>query len=222
MTRQAAGVSQAPPRTATLIVGAIAALTAFAALTFTVLEHGAPAWDRALFRTFYMGETTGAPGAAPNDSEMLDALMPFLNRAAHGPAIALLVAIFVTFFALTRRWRIVAFLVAASSIVLLAGELKTLFGRPAPFESHGGVTFPSGHGMGSMAIALAVAAALATTPLRWPAVAGGAVFVAAVAIAVIADGGHWPSDVLGGWLLAVAWVSALVAAFRVQLSRPSP
>jgi membrane-associated phospholipid phosphatase len=39
-----------------------------------------------------------------------------------------------------------------------------------------------------------------------------AVFVVAVGVAVIADGGHWPSDVLAGWCLAVAWVVSLRAA----------
>ncbi len=206
-------------RARTLAITALAALAAFAAVAAVVLDGDAPGWDRSLFSTFYSGETAGPPGAAPNKSELLDAVMPLLYRAGHGPAILLLVALTIAAAVISRRWRTAAFVAAAFCIVLLAGALKSLFARPAPFESHGGVSFPSGHAIGSMAIALAIAALLAPTRLRWPALAGVSAFVTAVAIAVVADGGHWPSDVLGGWLLAISWLCLLVGTFRIPLAR---
>ena len=60
-----------------------------------------------------------------------------------------------------------------------------------------------------MAVAAAfVVLALGTRWLRIVAVAA-ALFVVAIGAAVIADGGHWLSDVIAGWCLAIAWVSAL-------------
>ena len=192
---------------------ALAALAAFALLAVVVLDGGPPGWDQTLFRELYSGETTGPPGAAPNDSALLDALMPWISRTADGRAILVLTVLVLGTLVLARRPKDAAFVGAACSVVLVAAGLKELLARPAPFESHGGISFPSGHAMGSMAMALSLT--IVADPWLRPFVAvAGAAFVIGVAIAVIADGGHWPSDVLGGWLLAIAWVSALVRPYR--------
>ena len=60
-----------------------------------------------------------------------------------------------------------------------------------------------------MAIAAGIVALVWASRWRWLAVVVGAMFVAAVGMAVVADSGHWPSDVLAGWCLALAWVAAL-------------
>ena len=71
-----------------------------------------------------------------------------------------------------------------------------------------GFGFPSGHAMVSMTAALLVGGAI------WPAPDGRrkawatvlvAAFVSAVAVGLVGRGRHWPSDVLGGWLLAAAY-----------------
>jgi len=74
---------------------------------------------------------------------------------------------------------------------------------------HGaGFGFPSGHAMVSMTAALLVSGAI------WPALDGRrkawatvlvAAFVSVVAVGLVGRGRHWPSDVLGGWLLAAAY-----------------
>ena len=71
-----------------------------------------------------------------------------------------------------------------------------------------GFGFPSGHAMVSMTAALLVSGAI------WPALDGRrkawatvlvAAFVSAVAVGLVGRGWHWPSDILGGWLLAAAY-----------------
>ena len=52
---------------------------------------------------------------------------------------------------------------------------------------------------------------------RRPAVALGALVVLAVGLSRIVLGVHWTSDVLGGWLLSLAWVLAVLSAFRLRL-----
>jgi len=50
-------------------------------------------------------------------------------------------------------------------------------------------------------------------------VAGAAVIALAVGASRIYLGGHWVSDVVGGWLLAAGWLLALIG-IRAALERP--
>ncbi|MDH6112421.1 membrane-associated phospholipid phosphatase [Kitasatospora sp. MAP12-15] len=84
-----------------------------------------------------------------------------------------------------------------------------------------GPSFPSGHAM-TAAIASGTLAALvwpqAARAGRIAACSLAALTTAAVGFTRIALGVHWPSDVLGGWLLAAAVLGASTAA--VELCRP--
>jgi membrane-associated phospholipid phosphatase len=83
-------------------------------------------------------------------------------------------------------------------------------------------SWPSGHSTAVMSLALASVLA-APTRLRPVAAALGASLAIAVGYSVIATGMHYPSDVVGGFLVAAAWtlltIAALLAAERL---RPSP
>jgi membrane-associated phospholipid phosphatase len=82
-------------------------------------------------------------------------------------------------------------------------------------------SWPSGHATASMSLALA--AVLVAAP-RWrPALAAaGAAFATAVGFAIVALTWHYPSDVLGGWLVAAAWAFAAAAVVRAVERRPAP
>ena len=99
------------------------------------------------------------------------------------------------------------------TVVVLEPLLTEAFGRSLPFGGRGD-SFPSGHAMTSMASVAAVIALLAPTRLRWPAVAAGMLLVGCIGVSVVSDGGHWPSDVLAGWCVSLAWVSAAWLALR--------
>jgi membrane-associated phospholipid phosphatase len=71
-------------------------------------------------------------------------------------------------------------------------------------------SFPSGHA--TVAFAVGIAATLVVPPAlrRW--VAGLAVlYGAAIGVAVVAVGWHRPSDVVGAYLIVIAWAAAAVA-----------
>lgn len=78
-------------------------------------------------------------------------------------------------------------------------------------------SWPSGHATASMTLALCLVLAV---PARWRPTAAfvGAGFAISVSYAILALGWHFPSDVLGGFLVAITWtllaVAALVAAER--------
>lgn len=74
-------------------------------------------------------------------------------------------------------------------------------------------SFPSGHAMGSMTLALTLLLLCwsVRTPWgsswRWPTALLGALFVLWVGWARIYLGVHYPSDILAGWCAALAWTA---------------
>lgn len=195
-----------------LVATAILALAAFALLTVYAIAADPAAWDRLGFRHLYTGESDWPGGSTPGqDNSALNAAQPYLYRLADARTLALLTAAVLITLLLLRRIRAAAFFVAAISVIALVQVLKPLVDRPSPFPLPGEPSFPSGHAAGSMALAAGVVAVLASGRWRWAAAVAGALLVVAVGIAAVSDSGHWPSDVLAGWLLAVAWIAALGA-----------
>ena len=113
---------------------------------------------------------------------------------------------------------------------VLATVLKVEFARPRPSfadpvvpQGHG-YSFPSGHATGSMAVYGALAyVAVATVPRRGARAAwavAALALVAAIGFSRLYLGKHFPSDVIGGWSVALAWVGALaLAIFRREPRR---
>ena len=132
-----------------------------------------------------------------------------------------------------RRYREGVF--AAVSIVgslLLNVAAKHSFGRArpdlwqsiAPAETT--YSFPSGHAMGSMTLALVVVMLCwsVRTPWgwnwRWPVTILGAVFVLLVGLSRIYLGVHYPSDILAGWSAALAWTVGVYGLVFYGTLRP--
>ncbi|MDR1076650.1 MAG: phosphatase PAP2 family protein [Xanthomonadaceae bacterium] len=114
-----------------------------------------------------------------------------------------------------RRWRTVAFVtLAAAGTGLLNSGAKHIFQRTRPslWESiapEHNFSFPNGHAMGSMSLALVLL--LLTWHTRWRngMLAAMIVFVASVGMSRIYLGIHYPSDILAGWSFSTAWVGVL-------------
>jgi membrane-associated phospholipid phosphatase len=115
---------------------------------------------------------------------------------------------------------------AAAALVVGAGVttqlLKFVFAYPRFADTwwtqpHD-LAFPSGHA--TAAAALSIALVLVVPPVhRLTAAAVGILATAGVCISVIILGWHYPSDVLGGLLVASAWGFAAVAWLRFQVYR---
>jgi membrane-associated phospholipid phosphatase len=124
----------------------------------------------------------------------------------------------------------------AIGVVLLGANvtthvLKPLLAQPRPFDAHdaiGSASWPSGHATAAMSFVLC--SVLAAPTRARPAVAAlGAVFAVAVCYSFLALGWHYPSDVLGGFLVATTWTLLAISGLRaldkhgipaVQASRP--
>ncbi|MEU4607771.1 phosphatase PAP2 family protein [Kribbella sp. NPDC023972] len=115
-----------------------------------------------------------------------------------------------------RRWRDALFVTTGVGVVWAVNPLlKQLVGRsrpdlwplPADVSEY---SFPSGHAANTTAL---IGALVLILRKRWPAVAGVVVVVAA-GWAQLALGRHYPTDVLAGWLWALAWVGLLQNVLR--------
>jgi undecaprenyl-diphosphatase len=110
---------------------------------------------------------------------------------------------------------------------VLATAVKDATDRPRPQPPHpvataAGLSFPSGHALGVTVATVVFAVVIQALTgrrvprLYWPsAVAAGAV----CGFARVGLGLHYPSDVLGGYLLGAAWAAAAVAAWHAVSPR---
>lgn len=125
-----------------------------------------------------------------------------------------------------RRAAVLVLVMAGSALVTTA--LKVLVGRPRPSDEYVAGTpltsfsFPSGHSLNS-AVFLGLLAAYAVLFLRrrWavPAVIGTLLVTVLVGLTRIYLAYHWFTDVLGGWTVAVAWLSLVGASAHVCVVR---
>lgn len=107
------------------------------------------------------------------------------------------------------------FLVAMAVVALIERGLKMLVGRETPKYHELG--FPSGHAMGSLTLVLLVCGTVWPALTRRQRVLVGlvsAVFVIAVGISRLGLRVHWPSDVVGGWLIAAAYAMWVLPVVR--------
>ena len=122
--------------------------------------------------------------------------------------------------------------IAVAAILLGANVtteiLKLITAAPRPLMIHasfpavGPRSWPSGHATAAMSLALCWVLA---APTRWrPAVATlGAAFTVAVVYSFLALAWHYPTDVLGGFLVATTWTLAVVSGLlAVQKRGASP
>lgn len=80
-----------------------------------------------------------------------------------------------------------------------------------------GLSFPSGHAMGSaITYGVLLLVLLPAVPPRWRRVAVALVvgLVLLIGSTRVALGVHYPSDVVGGWLLGALWLAVTAAAFH--------
>lgn len=176
------------------------------------------------------GAAQGLNAAAVSQPALVAALRtvsvvldPWTFRAGAVAAVVVLVR--------RRRDRVavwVAVTVGGSGVVGLAA--KHLFGRErpvldTPVASAPGLSFPSGHALGSVVgLGVVLLLLLPRVAPRWrpPLVAAAAAGVLAVGLSRVGLGVHYVSDVVAGWLLGSAWLSATTVAFAVRAAVADP
>ncbi len=118
---------------------------------------------------------------------------------------------------------------AAAALTILGGTvltaqlLKSLLATTRPWAAPPdafveAASWPSGHATASLAVAICFVLVVPDR-FRTAAVLIGGGFAIGVACSVLAVGSHYPSDVVGGMLVAAAWTALGVAALRATDAR---
>jgi membrane-associated phospholipid phosphatase len=134
---------------------------------------------------------------------------------------ALLVVAALIFLLLKRWWNDLKFLVMATGGILAIVDLwlKPFFDRARPHAKLlpvDGRSFPSGHAAGSIAFYFAMVAILSLhyPHLRRPLALGATLWVALVWLSTLVARAHWPSDLLAGGVVGLAWLTICLAFWR--------
>jgi membrane-associated phospholipid phosphatase len=154
----------------------------------------------------------------------LDAMALRVARLADPAPFAFWTALLAAFALYRRQLRhAVAVIVLLGGANVIAQGLKMSLHHERWHSFLGGYqlgpsSFPSGHATASMALAFA---ALLVTPAAWRRIVAiaGAIFAVAVSESVMLLAWHFPSDVVGGFLVATACALATVAALQVADER---
>lgn len=200
-----------------LFLGVGLPLVAFGNLAQDVYRRGGIGWDVPILRYVHRHSTPGR-----------DAVTTFISDIGHlYGVVPMAVLIVVALLVVRRRGNALFFAVAMVGAGTLNSGAKMFFQRtrpdlwlsPSPEHTY---SFPSGHSMGSMAFAAALAVLAWPTRWRWWAIVLGGTFTLLVGFSRVYLGVHFPSDVVAGWSASLAWVLGLSQLAYGRLVKPRP
>lgn len=192
-------------------------LIAFGDLAEEVWSQGGILWDAPILR-FVHGQSTPE----------LDAAMLFISAIGYAYGVVpAAVLIFVVLLVMRRRGNALFWAMAVGGAGALNQGAKLFFRRDRPdlwisIAPEHTYSFPSGHAMGSMALAATLAVLAWPTRWRWWAIVAGGVFTFLVGFSRVYLGVHFPSDVIAGWSAALAWVLGLSQVAYGRPAKPRP
>jgi len=168
-------------------------------------------WDQSILNYFH-----------ENSQENLDRLASILTNFGTTwgvlPGTVLLYGVF----SVNLQWRKTYYILTTMvGALLISYYFKLFFHRPRPhfwpslFPLPSDYAFPSGHALLSLSFSLALITLAWYTRWRWAIVVLGFTFAIAIAWTRLYLGVHYPSDILAGWLLAIAWVTGISALFNL-------
>lgn len=203
----------------------IAVALIFLKLASEVSEGETQKFDERLLLSLRKAEDPGTPiGPAWLKAAALDV------TALGGPTVlALVVAAVTGFFLLQRLYKNALFVfVASSGGWYLNNALKALFARPRPevvphLREVASLSFPSGHALTSAVVYLTLGALLMRVAqgrlVKWYCMIVAMLATFIVGASRVYLGVHYPTDVLAGWLVGLAWAFICVLLERAAERR---
>jgi undecaprenyl-diphosphatase len=203
-----------------LTVGAVLAIIAtagFAELAERVLAGGTQAFDVAILQWLHN-----------HQSKPLTALMVEMTYLGTGTVVIVVVGVAALFLWHTEHKHSARLLLAATvGNILLNGALKLVYhrARPSVFEwqtTAVSSSFPSGHAMSATVVYGTVAYLLVRLQRhRWAkvlTVTTAVLLILLICLTRLYLGVHYPSDVIGGIIVGLAWASFCMATLEASLA----
>jgi undecaprenyl-diphosphatase len=113
---------------------------------------------------------------------------------------------------LLKNWRSLLFVIlTALGSIGLTYSMKATFHRPRPhlwenfYHLPSSYSFPSGHALSSMTLVIIIIILSWQTRWRTLSIILGSIFALIIGWTRLYLGVHYPSDIVGGWCLAIAW-----------------
>lgn len=157
-------------------------------------------------------------------SELIDKAALEVTALGTGTVVLMIVCVSGLFLGITRhRYSALLLLVATGGGLVLNTVLKLFFDRPRPSVFEWGTqavssSFPSGHAMSATIVYSTVAYLAARLSsrlwLRWLTMFVAAIIIALIALSRIYLGVHYPSDVLAGAIVGLAWAAFCMATLE--------
>ena len=146
---------------------------------------------------------------------MLDAPIIWLTNLGGPSVVPVITAVIVIMLFMMRRNTAalkIALSVGGAGIINLI--LKSFFGRTRPelwdrLVTEHSFSFPSGHAMASTALAASVIAVTWGTRWRYWMITLGLGYMLTIGFTRLYLGVHYPTDIIAGWMVAIAWVSLI-------------
>ena len=197
------------PRRRDALVVALCAVVVLG-LSLAIDPRRAPAFDEAILT--WLGEHLRGPVG--------DALLQ-VYRLSGVHVTGFLVLAALIYVLLRRWWNDLRLLVMATAgiLVIIDLALKPLFDRSRPQDKLldvDGRSFPSGHAAGAVAFygAMLMILALHYPQLRRPLAIGASLWVALVWLSTLYARAHWPTDLLAGGAVGLAWLTLCLGFWR--------
>ena len=203
-----------------LVIGAILAVAgtlAFSELAERVRGGGTQAFDVAVLQWLHERQTP-----------LLTSLMLEMTYLGTGTVVMMIVGVAALFLWHTEHKHSARLLLATTfGNILLNGALKLVFHRPRPSvfawqTSAVSSSFPSGHAMSATAVYGTVAYLLIRLQKHhWSralTLVGAVLLILLICLTRLYLGVHYPSDVLGGMIVGLAWASFCMATLEASLA----
>ncbi len=146
--------------------------------------------------------------AVTHQSPALTTFMTAITHLGGGSVVVVVLAAFALYAAKSRRWgQLVALIVSVAGGATISDAVKEWIARERPpVETHlviaDNPAFPSGHAIQAIVCYIAVAVMLRRR--RWWFIMVG--LAVSIGVSRVYLGVHWPTDVVGGWLLGGCWL----------------
>jgi membrane-associated phospholipid phosphatase len=199
-----------------LLLGVCLPLQIFILLLLAVQNHeGALNWELPILLTIH--DQTG---------EKLNLLAEILTRLGSFKITTPIIIGMALSFLWSKRWNyslytIMTFLGAIT--ISYTGKIIVHRARPhlweLVYQIGSDYSFPSGHAMSSMSFALVLIILTWNSSWRWLMIIFGSLFAISIAWTRLYLGVHYPSDIVGGWMIALAWSMVVLLIGKLYLTQ---